>query len=334
MRVIPLALQQHKEGAATTLAYILRFESKSGKVIGFTTLDQNLTYNDGRGDVEYLAPIGFQPAAVYESLGFEVGNTEQESLLVPEYEVQINEYEVNAGEWDYATFDMYEVNFMDLTQGHWVVQHGTVGKIESKDGLRLFGELRGLTAYLKKTIVEVDSRSCRAVFGSQAGDPGIRFPCGFDAESLWETGTVDAVGIESFYTFEDHSLPSDALADGHYVPGLVEFLTGDNAGRNMEVDTYTGATGQFVLRHPLAYAIQVGDTYRRRRDCNKFFGDTSKGCAFWWGADRGLHFRGEPYIPVADIGQLSTPGAAAGPGWGGSLATVVNNLQEEGEGEE
>lgn len=332
MRIIPSTLQAHKETSATTLTKLLRFQSKSGKVIGFTMLDQSITYDDGRGPVTYLAPIGFQPATVYETLGLEVGNTEHEGLLVPEYEVQISEHEVNSGQWDYATFDLYEVNYSDLSQGHWVVQHGTVGEIESRDGLRLFGELRGLAAQLTKPIVEVDSRSCRAIFGSQPGDEGVRFPCGFNAESLWEEGEVSSVGIESFYTFSDdgYSLPDE---DGFYVPGLVEFLTGDNAGRTMEVDSYDGATGTFTLRHPLAYAIQVGDTYRRRRDCSKFFDDNSKGCAFWFGNQRGLHFRGEPYIPVADIGSLTVPGAAVGPGWGGSTGSTVEIITGE-EGEE
>lgn len=333
MRFIPPQLKQHKKEDSTTLTKILRFQSKAGKVIGFTTLDQDITYNDGRGEVVYLAPIGFQPATIYESLGFEVGSTDQQSLLVPEYEVQISEQEVNSGQWDYASFDMLEVNYEDLSQGHWVVQHGTVGEIRSKDGLQLFGELRGLTAQLRTPIVEVDSRSCRARFGSMPGDPGVRFPCGFDAETLWESGTVSGVGVESFYTFQDDGADSSSV-DGYYVPGLVEFLTGANAGRAMEIDAYTAGAGEFVLRHPLAYAIEVGDTYRRRRDCTKFYGDTTKGCAFWHGSNRGLHFRGEPFIPLADIGSLSMPGAAAGPGWGGTLTGSETGEEGEGEGDE
>lgn len=312
MRFIPPPLQQHKNSETTTLAKLLRFKSQEGKVVGFTTLDRDITYDDGRGELVYRAPIGFQPATIYEALGFEVGNTEAQSLLVPEYDLDISEFEVNAGVWDYAEFDMYEVNYEDLSQGHWIVQHGTVGQVRSKDGLQMFGELRGLTAQLRKPVVEVDSRTCRARFGSQSGDPGVRFPCGFDAESLWQEGEVEAVGVESLYTFTDSTATATAPFDGFFVPGLVQFLTGDNAGKTMEVDSYNGTTGEFTLRHPLAYAIQVGDTYRRRRDCSKRFEDGSKGCAHWFGNERGLHFRGEPFIPVADLGTLTTPGAGVG----------------------
>lgn len=327
MRFIPPPLQQHKNGDATTLTTLLRFETTSGKVVGFTTLDQDITYNDGRGPLVYRAPIGFQPASIYEALGFEVDNTETEHLLVPEYDLEISEFDVNAGVWDYAEFDMYEVNYENLSQGHSILKHGTVGQVRSKDGLQMFGELRGLTAQLRKPVVEVDSRTCRAIFGSQPGDPGIRFPCGYNAESLWVEGEVEAVGIEALYTFTDSTATTESDVNGFFVPGLVQWLTGNNAGKTMEVDQYDGATGTFTLRHPLPYAIEVGDTYRRRRDCSKRFEDNAKGCAHWFGNDRGLHFRGEPFIPVADIGTLTTPGAGTG-----SIFTGV--IEEPGAGEE
>ena len=327
MRFIPPQLQQHKNSDATTLTTLLRFESTSGKIVGFTTLDQDLTYDDGRGPLVYRAPIGFQPASIYEALGFEVDNTETQHLLVPEYDLEISEFEVNAGVWDYAEFDMYEVNYEDLSQGHSILKHGTVGQVRSKDGLQMFGELRGLTAQLRKPVVEVDSRTCRAIFGSQAGDPGVRFPCGFDAESLWEAGEVEEVGVEVFYTFSDSTATTSSADDGFFVPGLVQWLTGSNAGLTMEIDSYDGSTGTFTLRHPLPYAIEPGDTYRRRRDCSKYFEDSSKGCAFWFGNQRGLHFRGEPFIPVADIGSLTTPGA----GTGSLFGSVIEDPDAGGE---
>jgi hypothetical protein len=73
------------------------------------------------------------------------------------------------------------------------------------------------------------------------------------------------------------------------------------------VDTH--ASDAFALALPMAYAIQVGDTFQARKDCSKEWDDAANGCLFHWAADRALHFRGEPHIPVADGGQNMVPGA-------------------------
>ena len=93
----------------------------------------------------------------------------------------------------------------------------------------------------------------------------------------------------------------------YYALGVVEWLTGANAGAQMEVDSNTG--GAFNLSLPMAYAVAVGDTFRVRKDCNKVWDDASNGCSFHWGADRANHFRGFPDIPVADGGASMIPGA-------------------------
>jgi hypothetical protein len=54
--------------------------------------------------------------------------------------------------------------------------------------------------------------------------------------------------------------------------------------------------------------MQVGDTYRVRRQCTKrWTGHNS--CDTFWGADKALHFRGEPHIPIGQSDNLTTPGA-------------------------
>lgn len=76
-----------------------------------------------------------------------------------------------------------------------------------------------------------------------------------------------------------------------------------------EFRLYTPATivaGRITQQFTLPEAIQVGDTGRLRRDCTRAWTGHNS-CATYWGTDKGLHFRGEPFIPVGD--PVMTPGA-------------------------
>lgn len=314
MRTIPIDLLNHKKKDATTLCRLIKISSKIGHTIGLTTLDIDVTYNDGTGAITYYAPVGFQPATIYESLGFEVSNSEFQSLVVPEYNLDLDEFSVNAGIYDYADFSMYEVNYEDLTQGHWVVMHGTIGQVRSVDGIQIFGEMRSITDAFRRNFVELDSLTCRARFGSQPGED--RFPCGFDASSLWIDSVVVAQSLENNRALFSDLSGYDTTSfypTGFFEPGLIQFLTGNNAGKYIEIESFN-ETGEIYLSYPLSYVIEEGDTFRIRRDCNKRARDTAKGCKGFFGAEWGLHFRGEPDIPIADQGTLQLPNGILGSG--------------------
>lgn len=301
MRNIPAALQAHKNGEATTLCKLIKMTAKDGTIIGMTTLDIDVLYNDGFGMLRYHAPVGCQPASIYQANGFEVNNSEFQALVVPEYNLPLDEFDVNSGRYDYADFIMYEVNYEDLTMGHWIVMSGQMGRMRSQDGIQIFGEMRSIKDLFRRTVVELDSISCRAKFGSTSATE--KFPCGFDAESLWLTGTVGTVDVDNTRVFTD---PTRLEPDGFFYPGLLQFLTGDNAGKYIEVETFqTG--GIITLAYNTSYVIKPGDTYRIRRECSRIARDAAKGCKHWFGSSWGLHFRGEPDIPIGDIGTLTTP---------------------------
>lgn len=323
MRNIPIDLLEHKKQDATTLCRLIKIVAKNGYTIGLTTLDRDVSYNDGDGVITYHAPVGFQPATIYESLGFEVSNSEFQSLVVPEYNLDIDEFSVNSGIYDYADFSMYEVNYEDLTQGHWVVMHGTIGQVRSVDGIQIFGEMRSITDAFRRNFVELDSLTCRARFGSQVGED--RFPCGFDASALWINAAVVNQSIENTRAFFSDLSGYDTsfYPTGYFEPGLIQFLTGNNAGKYIEVESFND-TGEIYLSYPISYEIEVGDTFRIRRDCNKRARDTSKGCKHWFGSEWGLHFRGEPDIPIADQGTLQLPSGILGSG-----TTEINTSDDE-----
>lgn len=171
---------------------------------------------------------GFIPSSVAMSADMSVDNAESE-ILIPAYELgPIIESEINAGKFDGAPYVLYKVNYKDLTTGrHEIIMSGTIGQCKVVGGLSCFAELRTITQKLKQSICELDSITCRATFGDA--------DCGINAEALFVSGAVTSVGAEADRIFTDTSL---VAADNAYAPGLVEWLTGDNAGRSYEVDTH------------------------------------------------------------------------------------------------
>lgn len=319
MRAIPPLLQQHMKQDATTLCQLIKIRAKDGTTIGLTTLDKSIAYDDGTGLLIYNAPVGFQPATILEAQGFEVGNTEFESLVSPEYDLDMDEFEVNSGKWDYAQYFMYKVNYEDLSMGHYVVMNGYLGQMKTYDGLQLFGEMRSIADLFRRNVVDLYSISCRAIFGSQEGEE--RQPCLFNAESLWIAGEVTSVDLENTRVFTDSSKTQEG---GHFWPGLVQFLTGSNAGLYVEIESFEEG-GKISLSYETNYAINVGDTFRIRRDCNKQARDEVRGCKSHYGNEWPLRFRGEPDIPIGDLGTMTTPSI------GGNVIGSIAEQEDGGE---
>lgn len=322
-RDIPIALQPAIASSHQTWCYLMRVDPTRPEysAYGVTSLDADVTYDDGISEITYVAAVGMVPTTLISTADNAVTEQEAESL-VPEYDVPVAEADLAAGIYDYAEVNVYRVDYTDLAAGHVHVFRGTLGQILFGDqGLSFTQELRPLAQSLKQSITEKWSLTCRATFGSQPiGTPGAavtqRFPCNFDAEALWEGGAVSTVGLESNQSFTTSGL---APAYGGN-PGLVRWLTGANAGRENEVDEFEDDAGVITigLAHPAMFPIQVGDTFDFRDDCPK----TKAACK---ARSNWPNFRGEPNIPVADAGQAAVPGASAGIGTGGRLTVGVTD---------
>ena len=125
---------------------------------------------------------------------------------------------------------------------------------------------------------------------------------------------MTSVGGETDRQFSDTTL---LQADDYFAPGKVEWLTGDNAGQQVEIESF--ASGIVELKFPTVSAIQDGDTFQLRRQCTKrWTGHNS--CDTYFGALKVEHFRGEPHIPVGQSSSLSVPGVGVPTGVGGGAS--------------
>ena len=315
MKTIPAILQTHYDSQVNTTCLLLKITRNVGAfgtalpVLGVCTLDQDITYNDGTDTVTYSAMAGFAPSNLSSTGDMSVDNAEAE-ILVPAYDLgPVVESDINAGRYDSAPFVLYRINYNDLTSGrHEIVMTGTLGQAKVVGGLSAFCELRAISQQFKQTVCEVDSLTCRATFGDTA--------CGVDADALFVTGTVTVVGSETDRMFSSLS----AFATDALVPGIVQWLTGDNEGRSYEIEknTLSGGTVAAELTFPTPFPIVIGDTFKWRPDCGKQF---IRDCKDIY--SNVLNFRGEPYIPVGDEASLATPGANKP---GGNLGTIVADV--------
>ena len=319
MRNIPAALQAHMNSGATTLTVLMRVDPvvPGFDPFGITLLDRDVVYDDGSDELVYLAAIGMVPSNTESVPEMGVDNAKVEHLI-PEFDAPITDEDITAGALDFAWYTRYLINYEDPSMGHIVLDHGQLGEMRVLQGLTFTSEMTSLTKLLKQSIVEKDSITCRAIFGSQPIGTGggvveQRFPCGFDAESLYVAATVSATSVEGNRTFTAGAL---GAAQDANVPGMVRWLTGANAGRHYEVEAQSSG-GVISLVFETMFPIQIGDTFEIRPDCTKWK-EGPNGCKTFWGSDWVLHYRGEPYIPIADADAINMPGATVGKSLGGS----------------
>lgn len=292
MRKIPTALFLHLQQPVTTTCRLLRFLLADGRSFGLTTLNREVTY-DG---TTYSAANGFDPSVIATDTGLSVDNAEAYALLSLDATGITLEMAL-AGELDNATWEMRLVNYRDLSMGHAIIDAGDVGEVTTQNNVIYTPELLSYAMRLRQSIGHVDSRTCRAIFGTP---PNSQTGCGVNAELLWQAGTVTGVGEETKRIFADSGL----LITPAPIPGRVRFTSGPNSTLNRlyQVEVYSSVSGTIGLLEPVPFDISPGDTFEIRPDCDK----TPTTCTAYANF---VNYKGENLIPVGDGIALMVPGA-------------------------
>lgn len=305
MRTVPAPLQAHLNQASTSTTRLIKITLKNGDIYGLAMLDRDVVYDDGDGELVYSATNGFDPSTLSSDIAFAVDNSEAMALL-ERSSGGITLEMIEAGEVDDAEWICYLVNWQDLSMGHAILDAGDVGPVRDKHSMLWLLELLSYAMRLRQPVGSVDSRTCRAEFGTPADS---QTGCGIDLTPLWVYGEVVSVGAETNRVFTGSGV-NDSGQDIVPFPGRVQWLTGANAGREFGVEDLDDIT--VTLGETTGYAIQVGDEYRIRPHCGLRY---TEDCIGVWG--NGINFKGEPYIPVGDGVAAQTPGAQVG-GIGGT----------------
>lgn len=280
--------QSHLDTRQTTTCWALRIAPRSGPAFGLCGTNADVAFDDGQGELTYLAAYGFDPSAVAATSGQGVDNAEAQALFAPLDDFGITVAMVDSGYLDGAKFWQYIV---DYTTGQIItlVHFGFLGEVRYRDKLLVMPDLVSLSQMAKqKGLCEAGSKTCRAT----DGDASTGCPRVF---SWTEDAAVTAQGYETDRVFQTAAtLP---------VPGIIKWVTGLNAGRHSVVESFD--TGVVGLKHPTPYVIGIGDTFDFHDSCDKKWAT----CKTLLGADAAKSFRGEPFRKEAIGDALQTPGA-------------------------
>jgi uncharacterized phage protein (TIGR02218 family) len=279
-KVIPVALQTHYDGAQTTVAIRCRLirreiDGLDDLTVGFSTLDRAFTYDD----VFYSPLQGVRPSETRARSDMSVDNAEVQLVFDAD---AVSEADVEAGLWDFATFEIEQFNYSDLTVAPEVLFRGDIGRV------RWGGSLGTIELFdiIERFNRQVGKRITAACDVKRFGDAR----CGKDLTAFTHSSTVTAVGSRYQITVSGF-----AQAAGYFDRGTVLFTSGDNTGLEYDVAEHTTG-GVLTLALDTGFPVAVGDGVTAIRGCPRTFEfcrDT---------AENEVNFRGFPHLP--QVGKL------------------------------
>ncbi|MBV9548266.1 MAG: DUF2163 domain-containing protein [Alphaproteobacteria bacterium] len=273
MKTLPPGLQDHLGSGATTLCWCWRLNRGDGTVLGFTDHDRALSF-DG---VAYEAATGFAAGEVQSALGLAVDNLNLSGALSS---ATLNEDDLAAGLYDNAGFQLWRVNWQDVSQ-RVLMKSGTLGEV-TRQGSAFQAELRGLAQALNQKTGRAFSGLCDADLGD--GRCGVTLtPISGTVASVFDARRFTVSGLEG-------------AAAGDFTGGKLLFTGGANQGRAAEVKRHSAGGGVVTLElwQAMSTAVGTGDGFTITPGCDKSFAT----CRDRFG--NGVNFRGFPHMPGND----------------------------------
>ncbi len=261
MRTIPIALKNHYAQPYHRLATCWKVTLRDGSTHRFTDHDQPIHIEVGSPTVveTYEAATGYTASNIVTSDALNVDPGEVQGMLVSP---SITEEDLRTGKWDFARYEIFQVNWSDLSQGKHILRVGTLGEVSTDRGV-FRAELDGLMQALTRNIGELTGPACRAVFGDAR--------CGVDLYPHTVTGTLTGVN-EDGITLYDNGRTEPGPGGGFSINaillgGTLARVTVDSPGgnfpiRNGDPVAVTGIAGPVALNATwIARDVLPGDPY-------------------------------------------------------------------------
>lgn len=274
-RAVPVALQTHANGAATTLAWAIKITRRDAQVYAFTEHDRDQTI----GGVLYRSAPGLDVQALVTSSGYGVDSTEASILADGVY---FTKPDILAGRWDGAEFELFRYNWASPADGRDIRKVGWFGNVRAGAD-RYAVELHGLKRRLQQSIVLVTQPTCR----NRLGDARCTVNLATGGRTV--TGTLTHVTGSNSVRDAARAEAVDFFTDGE-----LTMTSGDNSGLTFKVRAHA-ANGTLTLALPAAFAFQVGDAYSLIAGCRKRLAED---CIAKFA--NAVNFNGEPHVPGSD----------------------------------
>lgn len=273
---IPSTLQTQLNAESSAIVFCLKITREDAVVLGFTSHDQDLTINSQL----YKTSGGFSPSNVEKKCDLSVDGLDIQAVI---NDSSLTETDLKRGLYDNAQYEVFIVDSTNVSNGTVTISKGWFGEVSIRRGM-FVTELRGLMSKLQTQIGELYGPSCTV---RELGDSR----CKVSTTSFRFSLTVTAVTSNRIFK---HA--TNVQADSYFKYGIVDWTSGNNDAYKMEVKAYTvdGSDGVFELQLPMPRNIQIGDTFRATRGCDRTF-STCKNVF-----NNVENFRGFPHLPGVD----------------------------------
>ncbi len=271
----------HIAQGQTTLTTCLKLTLLDGTVIGVTEHDQDLLFDA----VTYLNQAGFTKFNISDKSNGDASSMDLKGMVDDTYFIADD---IRRRRFDFAAFEVFSVNWSDLTMGRILLMTGKAG-VAKLDEFEFTLPLFGLSYRLTQTGGELLSRDCRVDFGSPLCAPGGALDDSTTIDSLMQTGTVATTDAYKNLTFTGLSDTGKPFAGG-----LLTWLTGSNSNLSIEVASLDFGGAAIALYLKTFLPIQVGDTFKIQPACDKSIST----CAGVW--NNAKNFQAEPNAPGDD----------------------------------
>lgn len=278
MRPLSGALQAHLNARVTTLCRCFRLERRDGVVLGFTDHDRPIAF-DGTA---FEPADGLDASEDVHASGFAVGGLEVTGALSSE---RLNAADLSAGLYDDAAVTVYLVNWATPSERH-LLRVGRIGEVTREDGA-FRAEIRGLAARLDEAKGRTFRPTCDAVVGDAR--------CAVDLSEPAFRGSGTVIAVADHRQFSASGLST--FASGWFERGRLEWTSGANAGRGVEVRAHrkVGSSAAIEPWQTMPSEIVSGDAFVVTAGCDKRFAT----CRQKFG--NGENFRGFPHMPGNDF---------------------------------
>ena len=175
---------------------------------------------------------------------------------------------------------IFDVDHANTYKGLWTEFAGTMAVKNTAGGV--------IKADVLSELNLLDTPMPRDIYQSQCKNQVFDARCGLN-KAAWQTN-ASVGGISSgAANFVEFTTTLQAIANGWFDQGVLQFVTGSNAGIKRTVKSF--AFGAFKFALPWPRAIQAGDTFiawpgcsRNKQVCESKFNNL-------------IRYRGEPFIP-------------------------------------
>lgn len=160
MKSLTAGMKTHISGAVTTLCSCWKVTREDGHILGFTDHDTDITFEG----VVYIAQSGYFRSAISNSATTSVDNLEVKGFLDDE---TISEADLINGMYDYASVEIFLLNWANLGQGIIRMRYGHFGEVTRWPSGLFVVELRGLMQQFEQTVGQIFTPECRADLGDK-----------------------------------------------------------------------------------------------------------------------------------------------------------------------